>query len=131
MSADEPAWVLDASALLALLNREDGADAVGRYLASAVISAVNWSEVYGILRRSGVDGDALEAGFGETGIEVIPFAARDARMAGDLALVTRAAGLSLGDRACLALALRLGASAVTADRAWLKVDAGVSVVCVR
>jgi ribonuclease VapC len=70
-------------------------------------------------------------GFCVTGIEVVPFDADDARAAGELSLVTRDAGLSLGDRACLALARRLDVPAVTADRAWLNVDAGVDVVCVR
>lgn len=131
MSDSEAAYVLDASALLALLNVEDGAELVEQHIAAAVISAVNWSETYATLRRAGVDGDALELGFAETGIEIVPFVAEDARAAGDLALVTRDAGLSLGDRACLALALRLGATAVTADRAWLRVETGVRVVCVR
>lgn len=128
--AEAPA-VLDASALLALLNDERGADVVATHLAAAVISAVNWSETYAILRRSGVVGEELAAGFAETGIEIVPFSADDAEAAGELALATRAAGLSLGDRACLALALRLGATAITADRAWLKVKTGVRVICVR
>jgi ribonuclease VapC len=126
---DDHGAVLDASALLALLNSERGADVVAAHLYAAVVSAVNWSETYGALRRAGVDGDALAEGFAETGIEVVPFDADDARAAGEL--VTRDAGLSLGDRACLALARRLDVPAVTADRAWLNVDAGVDVVCVR
>ena len=128
---DRPGAVLDASALVALLNSERGADIVAEHLQAAVVSAVNWSETYGTLRRAGVDGHALAEGFGETGIEIVPFDADDARTAGELSLATRDAGLSLGDRACLALAARLGMPAVTADRAWLAVDAGVDVICVR
>jgi ribonuclease VapC len=128
---DQPGAVLDASALVALLNSERGADVVAKHLPAAVVSAVNWSETYGALRRAGVDGDALAKGFAETGIEIVPFDADDARTAGELSLATRDAGLSLGDRACLALAGRLRLPAVTADRAWLAVDAGVEVICVR
>jgi ribonuclease VapC len=128
---DDHGAVLDASALVALLNSERGADVVAAHLHAAVVSAVNWSETYGALRRAGVDGDALAEGFAETGIEVVPFDADDARATGELSLVTRDAGLSLGDRACLALARRLDVPAVTADRAWLNVDAGIDVVCVR
>ena len=57
--------------------------------------------------------------------------ADDARDAGELSIATRDAGLSLGERACLALAARLAAPAVTTDRAWLRVDAGVEVICLR
>ncbi len=128
---DEPGAVLDASALLALLNSEHGAETVVEHVRSAVISAVNWSEVYGVLRLAGLDGDELTDGFSETGIEIVPFGADDARDAGELSPATREAGLSLGDRACLALAARLGAPAVTADRAWLQVDVGVEVICIR
>lgn len=123
--------VLDASALLALLNDEQGADVVAEYVDAALVSAVNWSETYGWLRRAGVDGDALEAGFAATGIEIVPFDSADARAAGELGLVTREAALSLADRACLVLAKRLRVAAVTSDRAWLRVEAGVEVICVR
>jgi PIN domain nuclease of toxin-antitoxin system len=78
-----------------------------------------------------VDGDALAAGFGETGVEIAPFDTQDARLAGELALVTHTAGLSLGDRSCLGLAQRLSVPAVTADKAWLEVECGVEVICIR
>ena len=76
MSAS-PAWVLDASALLALLNAESGADVVEEHLDAAAISAVNWCETYGKLRQAGVDGDALVTGFAEAGIGIWPFDAED------------------------------------------------------
>ena len=123
--------VIDASALLALLNQEPGADAVEEHLDAAAISAVNWCEAYGKLRQAGVGGDALVAGFTETGIEIRPFDAEDARLAGELVGLTRKAGLSLADRACLALAGRLGVPAVTADRTWLPLDIGVEVIRIR
>ena len=68
---------------------------------------------------------------GDTGVAIRPFHASDARTAGELVLTTRRAGLSLADRACLALATRLGVPAVTADRAWLELDVGVEIVCIR
>ena len=128
---EQPAWVIDASALLALLNQEPGADAVEEHLDAAAISAVNWCETYEKLRQAGVDGGALVTGFAETGIEVWSFDAEDARLAGELAVLTREAGLSLADRACLALAARLRVPAVTADRAWLSLDIGVEVIGIR
>jgi len=128
---DRAGAVLDASALVALFNSEPGAEIVAGHLEAAVVSAVNWSETYGTLRRAGVAGDALASGFAETAIEIVPFGAEDARLAGELSLSTREAGLSLGDRACLALAGRLGLPAVTADRAWGTVEAGVEVICIR
>jgi PIN domain nuclease of toxin-antitoxin system len=128
---DAEGCVLDASALLALLNDEPGAAIVRERLGAAVISAVNWCETFGKLRRAGVDGDALSEGFAETGISIVPFDADDARAAGDLAVPLERTGLSLADRACLVLARRLGAPAVTADRTWRKLDVDVEVVCIR
>ena len=129
--SESPARVLDASALLALLNDEPGADRVAEHLDAAAISAVNWCETYGKLRQAGVGGDDLVAGFAETGIEIMPFEAQDACLAGELVSVSREAGLSLADRACLALAARLGVPAVTADRTWLELDIGVEVIGIR
>jgi PIN domain nuclease of toxin-antitoxin system len=123
--------VLDASALLALLNAEPGADAVAERLDRAAVSAVNWCETYAKLRQAGVDGEALVDGFAATGIEILPFDAEDARLAGELAVPSRQAGLSLADRACLALARRHGVPAVTADRTWLSLDLGVEVIGIR
>lgn len=125
------AYVLDASALLALLHAEPGAAQVGEYVASAAISAVNWCEVVGKLRVAGVDGDALADGMSATGVEIVPFDADHARLAGELLLLTREAGLSLADRACLTLARQLGVPAITADRAWTSLELDVDVHCVR
>lgn len=126
-----PAFVLDASALMALLNVEPGAEAVNQFAPSAAISAVNWCETYGKLRAAGVDAGSLTANMQETGIAILPFDEIDARAAGELAPATKHAGLSLADRACLALAARLRVPAVTADRAWPNLDVGVEILCVR
>jgi PIN domain nuclease of toxin-antitoxin system len=127
----EPAFVLDASALMALLNAEPGAAAVEELAGSATISSVNWCEIFGKLRAAGVEGGALRMQMAETGIAVIRFERDDAEAAGELLPRTRGRGLSLADRACLALAARLGAPAVTADRVWADLDVGVEIVCIR
>ncbi|MGH3133407.1 MAG: PIN domain-containing protein [Gaiellaceae bacterium] len=80
---------------------------------------------------AGVDGDALRTHFAEAGIAVVPFDGSDAEAAGELLPRTRRLGLPLADRACLALATRLGVPAVTADRAWTSLDLGVEIVCIR
>jgi ribonuclease VapC len=127
----ESAVVLDASALMALLNTEPGADAVEALAAEAAISAINWCEAYGKLRGRGVDSVALAANMAESGIAILSFDEQDARDTGELAPLTRSAGLSLADRACLALAARLGVPAITADRAWRDLNVGVEIRCIR
>ena len=127
----DAAAVLDASALLALLNMEPGADIVDGLVPDAAISSVSWCEAYGKLRARGVDALPLTRSMAETGIAVLGFDEPDARRAGELLAPTRSAGLSLADRACLALAARLDVPAVTADLAWLDLDVGVEIVCIR
>ena len=128
-SEPDPKRVLDASALLAVLFREVGFEAVP--LEGSAVSAVNWSEVVQVAARRNADvvgiGDAIAA----EGTVVVPFTAAHAESAAALWPGTRAAGLSLADRACLALARRYGVPALTADRAWGDVEAGVEVVVVR
>ena len=128
---ESAAAVLDASALLALLNLEPGAAVVASLADAAAISSVNWCEAYGKLRGAGVAGDALRGEMAESGIDIVPFARHDAESAGDLPPRTQALGLSLADRACLAPASRLGVPAITADRAWTSLDLGVEIVCIR
>ncbi|WP_082399797.1 type II toxin-antitoxin system VapC family toxin [Pseudonocardia sp. EC080625-04] len=123
--------VLDASAVLAWLRAEPGADLVESYLEAAVISAVNLSEIYQKLAQRGVDADRTLRQLRTLGIGVEPVTATDAVTAATLWPVTRAAGLSLGDRCCLALATRLEGPAVTADTAWTQLEVGVTVVPIR
>lgn len=109
--------VLDSSAVLAVVNEEDGADVVRPVLAHAVISAVNVAEVYTKLNEYSAD-------TASTGrellrfVEVLPFTAQQARVTGDLRILTRKAGLSLGDRACISLALELNGEIYTSDSVW-------------
>ncbi|GAA1838554.1 PIN domain-containing protein [Pseudonocardia alni subsp. carboxydivorans] len=123
--------VLDASAVLAWLRAEPGADVVESYLEAAVISAVNLSEVYQKLAQRGVDADRTLRQLRTLGIGIEPVTAADAVTAATLWPATRTAGLSLGDRCCLALATRLAGPAVTADTAWTQLDVGVAVVPIR
>lgn len=110
--------VLDASALLAVLQGEFGADRVITRLAEAAISAVNLAEVLSKLVDHGVPAAAACEAVAGLDLKVVAFDGALAQGVAALRASTRAAGLSLGDRACLALAARLGVPAVTADRAW-------------
>lgn len=123
--------VLDASAVLALLHSEPGADVVEEALDHAAISTVNWSEVYQRWIAHDVDVSDLRADTEALGLQIVPFTVDDAEQAAELWSATRHLGLSLGDRACLGLARRLGQPALTADRAWLDADLGVEIQTIR
>lgn len=123
--------VLDASAILALLLGEPGADDVAQSVArGAAVSTVNLSEAAEVLARNEIKPEPILARFSEQ-VVVEPFNNADAIAAAALSRATRAQGLSLGDRACLALAQRLGAAAVTADRQWSELEVGVQIRLVR
>jgi ribonuclease VapC len=128
---------LDASALLAHLRDEPGADVVAEAIASgAVISTVNLAEVFSRVADRGGDPAKLAAELTQSGlldgaITVEPFTAADAIETGRLRPLTRDAGLSLGDRACLALARRLDAPALTADTDWQGVAHGIELRPIR
>ena len=123
--------LLDASALLALLNAEPGADVVREAVSDAAISAVNLSEVVAKLAEGGMPGEAIAEALDGLELNVLPFEADQAFAAGMLRPLTRSRGLSLGDRACLALGLRLGYGVLTADRRWATLDLAVEVRLVR
>src|SRR5579863_6729350 len=113
--------VLDASALMAVLSQEEGAEMLTpEFLSGAVISTVNLAEVHSKLVSRGLSpDDAWEAALGPIR-EAVPFTAEHARLVGDLVAQTLPLGLSLGDRACLALGLDLTAPVYTADKSWKK-----------
>lgn len=123
--------VLDASALLAFLLREPGHERVAALLADASMSTVNLSEVLGRFARAGKDVTVVAQRLLDTPVQWMPFTALQATLAATLVPHTLAAGLSLGDRACLALAAESDAVAVTADRAWRRIDVGVRVELIR
>jgi len=118
---------LDASAVLAVLQEEPGGEEVAALLPSAVIGAVNAAEVVGKLVEAGMPAADARAAVAALGFDVVPFDHDLAEATGALRTATAAFGLSLGDRACLALAKRLDAEAVTTDAAWADVRVGVRV----
>jgi ribonuclease VapC len=127
------AVVFDSSVILAAILGEPGGDDVFDRIEEAMVSSVNVAEVYTYAAVNAFPAEAIDTFFADTGIEVAPFSHDQAVMAGRFAVVTRKAGLSLGDRACLALAARRGAEVLTADRPWAAVadELGVSVTLLR
>ena len=122
--------VLDASALIALMRDEKGAERVATVIDRAVIGAVNLAEVVSKFVR-GIAVGVIREWIETLELNVRPFDRELSYAAAALLPATRAQGLSLGDRACLALALTLKAPALTTDRAWDAVDVGVAVEVVR
>lgn len=110
--------VLDSSAVLALLLAEPGADKVRSALPGALLSTVNFAEIVSKLCERGMPADQARAVIETIGVEVVDFDLDQACITGDLRNRTRSAGLSLGDRACLALASSRKLPAITADTAW-------------
>jgi len=123
--------VLDASALLAYINGEPGAEAVEAVLGEAMISAVNLAETATKLALKGGSRDRPLASLTDAELEVVAFDRALAEETGALAASTRTWGLSLGDRACLALAKRERTTAMTADHAWSRLDIGVDIQLIR
>lgn len=124
-------YMLDASALLALMLGEPGADAVHAILPNARISAVNLAEVVAKLQERAVPEDVIADSLAELDLDVVTFDRAQAMRAGLFREATRALGLSLGDRACLASAALAGATAITTDRVWGDLDLGVSIEVAR
>jgi PIN domain nuclease of toxin-antitoxin system len=123
--------VLDASALLAVLHNEVGADSVEAVLEDSAISTVNWAEVVQKETQHGVNVLELREGVESLGVRFRAFDVDAAEATAALHHGTRKFGLALGDRACLALALSLNCPAMTADRTWAKLDIGVPVKVIR
>jgi ribonuclease VapC len=123
--------VLDASAVLALLFREAGHEAVEEALDAACISTVNVAEVLTRFTRDGHDAGAVLERLAASVLSIVPFTERHAAIAAELAPQVRTWGLSLGDRACLALARAQAAPAMTADQAWAALDVGVQIRLIR
>ncbi len=128
-------WVLDTSAVLAYFWNEPGADRVTNVLEGGdhVISAVNLSELVSKFVDHGVPDEEIPHLIAGLELVVQEHDAALAQETGKLRRKTRQLGLSLGDRACLALAQRLDAIAITTDRPWLKLDStlGIQVECIR
>ncbi len=119
--------VVDASALLAILCREPEASASSERVFGSLISTVNLAEVYSKTREKGIEEEAIEWVVTGLQIEAVAFDDEMARITGGLRESTRSLGLSLGDRACLALGIRESLPVLTKDRKWQDADVGVEV----
>jgi PIN domain nuclease of toxin-antitoxin system len=123
--------VVDASAILALVKGEPGAGIVRARISRSVVSTVNVAEVGTKLVDWGMTGAGLRHVILNLGFEVRPFDFDQALAAAALRTATRSHGLSLGDRACLALAQSTGLPVLTADRAWRGVGLEVAIEVIR
>ncbi len=126
------AEVLDTSAVLAYVYREPGHERAREALTrGAAMSSVNLAEVHSTLEADGIASEEVVARLTVVGLEIEPFDDADAALVGKLRPVTRTLGLSLADRACLALALRLERPVLTTDRDLARADVGVEVHSIR
>jgi ribonuclease VapC len=123
--------VLDSSAVLAVIWNEPGSDVVLNHVDAAVISAVNYAEVLTKIADRGVDGKRAMALLASLAIETIVFDKFQAETVSQLRSQTRHLGLSLGDRACIALAMTKAWPVLTADKVWAELSLGVKVQLVR
>ncbi len=130
-SGHETRYVLDASALLALLHDEIGGEAVRPLLPHAAMCSVNWAEVVQKCLARGVQVEGLRMDLESLGLSILPFTPEEAENSGRLWSITRILGLSLGDRACLALGLRLSLPVLTTEKAWGKLHLDIPVQLLR
>ena len=123
--------VLDASALLALVNEEKGCEMVADYLPNAIMSTVNLSETATVLMDIGIELGLVEEIL--TGLidQPEPFTNEQAYIAASLRKSTKKLGLSLGDRACLSLAKMKNFPVITADKIWQKLDINLDIRLIR
>ncbi|MDT7531158.1 type II toxin-antitoxin system VapC family toxin [Sphingopyxis sp. SE2] len=124
-------YVLDASAVLAVIQEEPGAERIEAHLDTGCISAVNLAEIVGKLQDRGLGDNEIDELIALLDLDTRILDKEGAVFMGKLRQTTKLAGLSLGDRACLALAHSLGATAITMDRAWKNLDIGVAIEVAR
>lgn len=123
--------VFDTSIILAWLHSEPGADQIAPLIPFAALGAVNAAEVQSKLVRDGIDPKVAWESVAASVPAIVPFDAALAETAGSLIRKTQPYGLSLGDRACLALAMALNAPVYTTDRAWAQLHLGLDIRLVR
>ena len=125
------AVVFDSSVLIAILRQEPGSEVGEQALNDALISTVNLAEVATYLARNSVPSETINQALAAFPIEVVPFDREQGLIAGCLYPACKSLGLSLGDRACLALAKSKNLPVLTADKAWLELKIGVDVNSIR
>jgi PIN domain nuclease of toxin-antitoxin system len=123
--------VLDASALLVLINQEAGSEKVAAVISTACMSSVNVAEVVSKLMDKGFTEVEIREIFGALKVLIIPFDEEQGFIAGLLRADTKRLGLSLGDRACLSLAIQQKLSVLTADRVWAELQWGLNIQMIR
>ncbi|MFO0994433.1 MAG: type II toxin-antitoxin system VapC family toxin [Hyphomicrobiales bacterium] len=123
--------VLDASAVMAVLRNEAGAAQVRQSLSVSNVSAVNVAEVVAKLIDYGAEPDEAQQAFGILPCNVVPFDIAQAFSAGAMRARARGLGLSLGDRACLALAEAMNLPALTSDRNWKSFNSTIEIRLIR
>ncbi|WP_018938974.1 MULTISPECIES: PIN domain-containing protein [unclassified Thioalkalivibrio] len=123
--------VLDASAVLAFLHDEPGGDHVAPALDGGRVSTVNWSEVMQKSLQRNVNIQEMQQEFSDVGLLFEPFTAEQAALAAQLWEPSRQHGLSMADRACIALAMDKALPVLTADRAWGQLDLGIAIQVLR
>lgn len=124
-------WILDSSAILAVIREEAGAERVASAIPEARVSAANVVEIIAKLIDLGHTPDTASEIVASLSVETLSFSEADGELAGRLREKTRRLGLSLGDRACLATAIRRNATVLTADRAWADLDVGCRIELIR
>lgn len=129
----EPGVVLDAAAVVAVVLSEEGWELAAPHLPTGTVSAVNLSEILFRVneRRPGFTLEQWAAELRTNGLTVEPFTQADALEVARLRPLTSSAGLSFGDRACLALARRLARRVVTTEHRWRGLAVGVEVDFIR
>ena len=124
-------FVYDSSALLAIILGEPGADVANANIANAMVCSVNLAEIFSRAEEKGIPVVKTERFLMGKEVQFVDFDADLARVVGVIRAKTRSRGLSIGDRACIALALRERATAVTADRVWAELDLPCKVELIR
>jgi PIN domain nuclease of toxin-antitoxin system len=124
-------YILDASVLLVLINKEPGHEKVFQYLPEACVSTVNLSEVASVLHNINIPAEQIREILENLVTKVLVFDKSQAYETAQLRSLTRSLGLSLGDRACLALGKLYNMTVLTADKIWSKLDLGLTVIQIR
>lgn len=123
--------VFDTSAILAILCEEPGKELAIEHLRGSIVSTVNLAEVFSKATETGLGLEPARRAVHKLQLEEIAFDGEQAFITGTLREATRSLGLSLGDRACLALALNQGLPVVTGDKNWQDTNIGVEVILIR